>query len=169
MNFSASNHVRLTVEGLPLTKAHSLNSTTETKYGPPRRVRDIRPVKPIAASELLSAKHRLDSVSSGRIPLIPGPANGSLINVNDDEELIDYFVTGTKSCNGNSNSKTNATNSDFSNSLWDVQQHNVPTLPSLFPLEKSAVLQSWPTASLLCLKPAILLHRSTPTMTRLIA
>ena len=71
--------------------------------------------------------------------LTPGTCHVSLIDDDDENELIDYFST-SGSASIHPAAPTPISQDSASSSQWIVREQDVPALPSFYPLEKSAVL-----------------------------
>ena len=137
----------LTSEGLPLDHTQSATRTTDTDGGPARRIAcDVPPS--LTSPTLLRPTNNLKrtaavSTATRSSSLRELSLRRSLID--DDEEIIDYFSPRSFSSpdaaeSGNLSDLSSSDTSNkcgTSNSSWCVR--TAPTLPSFYPLEKSAV------------------------------
>ena len=137
----------LTSEGLPLDHTQSATRTTDTDGGPARRIAcDVPPS--LTSPTLLhrpanNLKRAAVSTTIRSSSLRELSLRRSLID-DDDEEIIDYFSPrsfsapdASESGNLSDLSSSDTSNKGTSNNSWCVR--TAPTLPSFYPLEKSAV------------------------------
>lgn len=141
-----------TKEGLPLDHTRFGIAITTTDLGdhrgPARRI-DCRPPQLITAPSI-SSKRSYSGAPRARL-LKVGPNHSSLID-DDEDELVDYFGMSR------GDSAPLATETVSSSSHWNVRDHNVPTLPSFYPLEKSAVFVPQASAPILATRIAAVLQ-----------
>lgn len=151
----------LTYAGLPLdhTRFGTAVKTTDVGIdGLTRRI-DCRPPQLISAPSTHPPKRPLFE-SRRSSSLTVGPCQSSLIDDDDDDEIIDYFGMGGGSCSS-APFTSPVTDNMPSSSNWIVREHNVPTLPSFYPLEKSAVFVPQASAPILASRiTAVLQARS---------
>lgn len=126
-----------TQEGLPLDHTHFGVTTTDVGAGGPARRIDCRSPQLVSAPSISPSKRPL-SEAPWASSLTVGPCEGSLIDDNDDE-IVDYFAVSGSRSSAPLTSTSPAHDGTSSSSQWNVREHNVPTLPSFYPLEKSAV------------------------------
>jgi len=150
----SSSPNKFTQEGLPLNRAGfrapPSGNITVGDGGPARRVCvvDCGPPQLIHSSITRpSSKIPLPSESALSSPplraeksLTLGPCHGSLTDDDDELELIDYFSTSGSASIHPAAAPTPVSRDGVSSSHWNVREQDVPTLPSFYPLEKSAVL-----------------------------
>lgn len=140
----------LTSEGLPLDHTQSATRTTDTDGGPARRISCVPPslASAVPSPTFLRPTNNLKrsaaaSTTTRSSSLRELSLRRSLID-DDDEEIIDYFSPrsfsapdASESGNLSDLSSSDTSNKGTSNSSWCVR--TAPTLPSFYPLEKSAV------------------------------
>lgn len=136
--------MNLTEEGLPL-QTYSCSTTLATtdagdEGGPKRRIDcQLQPPQLISAPSLSPFK---TSLFEPQLPsmLRVGPTDASLIDDDDDNDMsMDYFAAcrAARSAHGLGSPDADAT--EPSSTHWNVWERDVPTLPSFYPLEQSAV------------------------------
>lgn len=145
-----------TNNGLPLDQ--SVFGASPTAHvgsdGPTRRV-ECRPTQLLAAPSLRPSTKAAPSLSSpqpqSRPVLVLGLNESSLID-DDDDEIIDYFSSPCAA------PRREGAVTPTPDSPWDVRDHNVPTLPSFYPIEKSAVFVPQASTSALAARIVSALH-----------
>lgn len=163
----AAKSSSFTTEGLPRNPSPCFGTTLATTDvgdgGPSRRIDiDCRPTQLISAPSIHSSKTLSSSVWPSS-SLTAGPVHGSLMD-DDDDDMMDYFgSSGSKSVPLTSPSlpaTTTTTSNDILSSFsrWNVRDHNVPNLPSFYPLEKSAVFVPHASAPILSARIANVLQ-----------
>ena len=145
-----------TKEGLPLdhTRFGTAVTTTDVCDGGPARRIDCRPPQLISVPSNSLSK-RASSEARRTESLREASLRRSLID-DDDDELIDYF--GSTSAPLTSPVAPTTVNGMSSSSHWNVHEHNVHTLPSFYPLEKSAVFVPHASAPILASRIAAVLQ-----------
>ena len=128
--------------GLPIN--HNVFATTSTDLE--NNDSFMRHIDCQSSSIVISIKPTLiDQLSNKRLLPVPapeerlklGPNDTSLID--DDDDLVDYFVPPAKSSKSADNNEA-CTSSRSDGLMWDVKEHQVPTLPAFYPLEQSSVI-----------------------------
>mmetsp|Transcript_37967 Transcript_37967/g.68372 ORF Transcript_37967/g.68372 Transcript_37967/m.68372 type:complete len:457 (-) Transcript_37967:23-1393(-) len=145
-----------TKEGLPLdhTRFGTAVTTTDVCDGGPARRIDCRPPQLISAPSIRPSKRASPDARRTK-SLSEASLCRSLID-DDDDELIDYF--GSTSAPLTSPAAPTTVNVMSSSSHWNVHEHNVHTLPSFYPLEKSAVFVPHASAPILASRIAAVLQ-----------
>jgi len=134
----------LTSEGLPLDHTQSATRTTDTDGGPARRIACDVPPSLTSPTLLHRPTNNLKRAATARSSSLRELSLRRSLIDDDDEEIIDYFSPrsfsapdASESGNLSDLSSSDTSNKGTSNSSWCVR--TAPTLPSFYPLEKSAV------------------------------
>lgn len=141
---NSNNPPMFTEEGLPLSPCFGASFATNDlgDGGAARRIDCLPSPQLISAPSLRTSETKTPlSHARGKVSLSPGLNNSSLID-DDEDELTGYFgMSSSGSAPLAHFALTSADNDTPHNILsqWDVQEHNVRTLPSFYPLEQSAV------------------------------
>lgn len=146
-----------TTDGFPLDPCLDAALVTNSlgDGGPTRRIDCCPPPRLISAPSICPSK-TLPSDAWQSVSLVPGINSSSLIDEDDDDELMDYF--GGRSSDtvtsplASASPAILATDNAAPTSMscrWNVSERNIRTLPSFYQLEKSAVFVPQASASIL--------------------
>jgi len=161
---SKSEESDFTIEGLPLrfTSCGTSLGTNDVGDGGPARRIDCQPPQ-LSSTPLIRTSKRKSSEARRARTLIEASLRRSLID-DDDDEIVDHFDTNrSESVPLTRRICIAADDGVLLSSLWNVREHNVRTLPSFYPLEKSAVLVPHSSA------PIVAAHITTVLQARSIA
>ncbi|KAL9183555.1 hypothetical protein ACHAXT_004411 [Thalassiosira profunda] len=156
----AAEAPRFTPEGLPLDVATASPATADAGDGGPSRRVEVRQPQLLAAPTAAPAAKRppAEAAKEKEAPRTPalavGPNRSSLVD-GDDDAVVDYF------CASDGAHEPQATTSSAAPSgtaPWPVRESHVPTLPSFYPLEKSAAFVPQASAAIIAGRIAAVLQ-----------